>query len=103
MSQSPSSTPPTEEERIDSILTATAESICGEWCDGEHEGSVAVSEHMSTERAALLALLAEARIGELSNVQLEHGNYMTQTFVNGQSMTIEERIADLRQLGSIEK
>lgn len=41
---------------------------------------------------------AEAQIRELSNVQLQHGRYLTQTFVHGQAMTVEERIAELRSL-----
>lgn len=40
--------------------------------------------------------ILKARINELSNVQLEYGRYIGQTFINGQAMTIEERLADLQ-------
>lgn len=37
----------------------------------------------------------EARIDEIGKVQSEHGRYVTQTFINGQAMTVEERYNDL--------
>lgn len=45
---------------------------------------------------ALQQLILSERIDELSSVQLEHGRYSTQTFVDGVPMTIENRIAQLK-------
>lgn len=43
----------------------------------------------------------KARIEELTHVQLEHGNYVTQTWFRLKAYTIKERIEQLtKQLGS---
>ena len=47
-------------------------------------------------KQAIEDMLVEARLDELSNVQLQYGHYVAQTFINGQAMTLEERIADLK-------
>ena|SRR3990167_4697171 len=61
---------------------------------------VGVSLYATQHTAQALLEWAEgfckkARIDELGSVQLEYGHYLAQTFVNGQAMTIMERIADL--------
>lgn len=53
----------------------------------------AVENYIAEVEALVERRELEARRDELSNVQLEHGRYMTQTFINGQAMTVEERIA----------
>lgn len=41
------------DKRLQEILTDTAESICGEWCIGDHLGAEAVQAHMAKEIAAI--------------------------------------------------
>lgn len=50
---------------------------------------------ISEAKAAINQLLLKARRDELAHVQLEHGHYVTQTFVKGSAMTLQERIAEL--------
>lgn len=38
----------------------------------------------------------QGAIDELKNVQLEHGNYSTQTWIKGKAVTILNRIAELQ-------
>ncbi len=48
-------------------------------------------------KQAIESLTTEARIDELSHIQLDYGNRIAQTFVDGQAMTVEKRIAELQQ------
>lgn len=90
--------------------------VCGNWLDDD---GYCIRDEDHLQRRTLAEVLAaffktdidikeaqqqikemviQAQIDELGHVQLDHGNYITQTFVNGRAMTIENRILQLKDL-----
>lgn len=63
-----------------------------------YTGTLDLSRERLTSEARQLInrLVLAGKIEELSNIQLEHGNYVTQIYVNGQAMSVIDRINSLR-------
>lgn len=57
-----------------------------------------LAAHQATTDQRVAEAVREARIDELSHIRLGYGHFTAETFVNGQSMSIGERIAELTQL-----
>lgn len=100
-------TNPTNPELDDLIWDLIGECVIGrEWVQTgfpeNFEAAEMSTTHLHEKIAALLEKEAlKARAEELTHVQLEHGNYVTQTWFRLKAYTIKERIEQLtKQLGS---
>lgn len=70
---------------------------------GLYDVKTAIDQLMTLIHEALAAREAAARIDELGGVQLEYGNYIAATWVDGKQMTVEERYKDLQALAALQQ
>lgn len=104
MTQTPTNPEPDE---LDSALIGFANELIAYYERCEKNGSpiLFIHKYVARRKKRMQALLEKealkARAEELTHVQLEHGNYVTQTWFRLKAYTIKERIEQLtKQLGS---